>query len=76
MLFAQASATARSRSFQQLKGVGKSTVSQSLHFDTQTVTAVLQDTPQVVQVASITPESAADFDRDARYKSQSTSRFQ
>ncbi|WP_234687652.1 helix-turn-helix transcriptional regulator [Comamonas aquatica] len=68
MLFAQASATARSRSFQQLKGVGKSTVSQSLHYDTQTVTAVLQDTPQVVQVASITSESAAEFDRDARYK--------
>ncbi|MDN5535679.1 AlpA family transcriptional regulator [Comamonas sp.] len=64
MLFAQASVAARSRVFQQLKRVGKSTVSQSLHFDTQTATTALQ----VVQEASITPESAAEFDRDARYK--------
>lgn len=65
MLFAQASVADRSSAFQQLKRVGTSMVSQSLQFDTQLATAALQDTPQV---ASITPESAAEFDRDARHK--------
>lgn len=68
IFFAQASVATRSRTFQLLKGVGKSKASQYLHVRTEAVGAAFQDKPQAAQSVSITPESAVEFERDARYK--------
>ncbi|WP_326999413.1 helix-turn-helix transcriptional regulator [Comamonas testosteroni] len=68
IFFAQASVATRSRIFQQLKGVGKSTASQCLHVRAEAVVAAFQDKPQTDQLVSITPENAVEFERAARYK--------
>lgn len=68
IFFAQASVATRSRTFQLLKGVGKSKASQCLRVHTEAVAAAFQDKPQAAQSVAITPESAVEFERDARYK--------
>ena len=68
IFFVQASAATRSRTFLNKKGVDKSKASQYLHVRAEAVSAGFQDKPQSAQSVSITPESAVEFERDARYK--------
>lgn len=68
IFFVQDSAATRTRAFLYMKFVGKAKVTKCMHVGTLTVAAAFQDTPPVGQSASITPENAAEFDRDACYK--------